>query len=538
MLKDKIYIEELEKKLLETQTKFDILYNNAPDMYVAVSPLDACVKFCNQTLLNKTGYTEEEVVGFPVFKLYAEKCLPDVESAFNEFKTTGSVKDKQLIIRRKDGTIIDVILNVVSVRNEKDEIIYSTSCWRDITQDLKNRQKQIENEHLLLESQRMANIGSWKYDLESKQLSCSSEIYQIFNIDKTIKIISYAELIKKVEPQSKKRVEDAFSLFLINKEKYVIEYTIILENEEKHLYASSEPIFNNSNELILLIGTIQDITFTKNIQKQLEGFNKNLESKIVEKTEDLKQAQEQLIFSEKMASLGSLVGGVAHEINTPIGIGVTGVSHLVETINELDKKYTNNTMTEEAFKNFLSTSLEISHLIHTNLVRAANLVKSFKQVAVDQISEEKRTFLLKEYLKEVLLSINSITKKKEIKINVICDDNLEVTTYPGALSQILTNLVMNSFIHGFRDKKEGEIDINISKNDKKLSIIYKDNGNGISENNLSKIFNPFFTTNREFGGSGLGLSVIYNIITKSLKGKISCESKINKGTEFRISFIP
>lgn len=251
---------------------------------------------------------------------------------------------------------------------------------------------------------------------------------------------------------------------------------------------------------------------------------------------NLKEAQEQLLASEKMAALGGLVAGVAHEINTPVGIGLTGITHLEDSTKDIVAKYKNNNLSQEEFDEYLSVCNELTSLVHKNLKKAAQLVKSFKQVAVDQSSEEQRTFNFNEYLNEILASIHSLTKKTLIKINIDCPKNIVVTSYPGALSQVITNLIMNSIIHGFDKNETGNILITIEKENNAIKLIYKDNGKGISKDNFSKIFNPFFTTKRNSGGSGLGLNIIYNIIKTTLKGTISCESKENSGTKFIIKF--
>lgn len=266
--------------------------------------------------------------------------------------------------------------------------------------------------------------------------------------------------------------------------------------------------------------------------EELEDSNEELQMMIY----NLKQTQDKLIESEKMASLGSLVAGVAHEINTPVGIGLTGITHFIEESSSLSKDYKNGMMTEEKFKSFLADTNEISLLIKKNLKRTAHLVQSFKQVAVDQTNDVKREINLKEYIDEVLFSLDNIIKKTNLNIDIIGDDNLLITTYPGSISQIITNLVINSIKHGFEEKEKGNINIIISEKNKKFTLIYKDTGKGIKEENLNKIFDPFFTTNREKGGTGLGLNIIYNIITNTLNGSIKCKSQEGKGVEFIIMF--
>ena len=251
---------------------------------------------------------------------------------------------------------------------------------------------------------------------------------------------------------------------------------------------------------------------------------------------NLKQTQEQLIASEKMAALGGLVAGVAHEINTPVGISLTGITHLEDSTKNIIAKYENKKMSQNDFDEYLSISNEISSLVHNNLKKAAQLVRSFKQVAVDQSSEEKRIFNLKDYINEILASINSITKKTQLTIKVHCPEDIIINSYPGSYSQVISNLIMNSIVHGFKKNESGNIKINIEKQDKTIELIYIDDGKGISKDNLPKIFDPFFTTERNSGGSGLGLNIIYNIIISTLNGTISCESEENKGTKFIITF--
>ncbi len=278
-------------------------------------------------------------------------------------------------------------------------------------------------------------------------------------------------------------------------------------------------------------------------------LNKSLEEKVLDRTQELeesndeleislqnlKQTQKQLIESEKMASLGGLVAGVAHEINTPIGAGLSGISHFLERTKEIKKDYEADKMSAEEFEKYLSTSSRLAQMININLERTAQLVKSFKQIAVDQTNEEKRDFNLKEYLNKIIFSLSNITKTKNIEFNIICKDNFRINSYPGLFSQIITNLIMNSINHGFKENNEGKININISNTSNSCEIIYKDNGIGIEKEYLKKIFEPFFTTNRENGGTGLGMSIVFNIVTNNLQGTIECKSEVNKGVVFTIT---
>jgi Na+/proline symporter/signal transduction histidine kinase len=293
----------------------------------------------------------------------------------------------------------------------------------------------------------------------------------------------------------------------------------------------------------------EEINAKKTAEKEILTLNDTLEHKVEDRTKKLKESnqelkksmdtlkktQDTLIETEKMASLGELVAGVAHEINTPIGLSLTGITHFITKSNKISKLYDNDELNEEDFQNFIKISQELATSININLEKTANLVRSFKQVAVDQSSDGKREFELVNYLNEILLSINNITKKTKVKINIDAPKSINIKGYPGAISQIFTNLIMNTLKHGYDKIPATAIDIQIKEKDENIEMIYKDYGHGISEKNLTKIFNPFFTTKRDDGGSGLGLSIIYNLITTKLNGTIQCESVKEKGTTFSIS---
>lgn len=247
----------------------------------------------------------------------------------------------------------------------------------------------------------------------------------------------------------------------------------------------------------------------------------------------LSQTQEQLIESDKMANLGHLVAGVTHEINTPIGIGLTSVSHLYDITKEIEEQYNNDTMTEEYFQSYLNNCLELSKMTYLNLDRSSHLIRSFKKVAVDQTHEEKRVFKLKEYLEELMFSLSYTVKKTKLEINLIAKEEIEISSYPGAFSQIITNFVMNSLKHAFNKDEEGQINIEIYKDQGFLFLKYEDDGRGISTELKEKIFKPFFTTKKDSGGTGLGLSIVKNIVEVKLKASIECLDN-KKGLAFLI----
>lgn len=293
------------------------------------------------------------------------------------------------------------------------------------------------------------------------------------------------------------------------------------------------------NGVFSIYAAIRDISEKKQLELELYERNAELDrtnQDLEQMLDHLKQTQDQLVESEKMASLGSLVAGVAHEINTPVGVGLMGITHLMEENETIRKRYQNGELSEEVFEDYLSSTTDLSKIVLKNLDRTAHLVRGFKQIAVDQASEEERAINLKEYIEEIIFSLGSVIRKANANIEVDCPPDYHVITNPGHLSQVVTNLIVNSITHGFQDKKGGKININIrEKSAKQFTMIYKDDGKGISKSNLTKIFDPFFTTNRANGGSGLGLNVTYNIVKNTFHGSITCRSQENEGVEFTLN---
>jgi len=248
-----------------------------------------------------------------------------------------------------------------------------------------------------------------------------------------------------------------------------------------------------------------------------------------------KQITEQLIQTKKLAALGNLVAGVAHEISTPLGVGVMSASYLNDILKEfMEGLPADQPVDFSKVQKFLKKTEEASGLILSNLTRAAELLNSFKQIAVDQSQNEKRLFNFKTCIDETLISLHSKYKRTKHKIHVQCPENINMISSPGAFSQIITNLFMNSLIHGFEGIEEGIVEIKVSIENNILLLFYQDNGVGIDQKNLEKIFDPFFTTKRNQGGSGLGMHIVYNLVHQTLKGQIKCNSSPGNGIRFTI----
>ena len=251
----------------------------------------------------------------------------------------------------------------------------------------------------------------------------------------------------------------------------------------------------------------------------------------------LTRAQEALVQAEKLASLGSLVVGIAHEINTPLGIALTCVTHLADTTAHLRRLFEADDIGIEDFDRYLTGATDATNLIVANCDRAGKLIQSFKQVAVDRSSEVRRSFDLAATIEDTLRSLRPGLQREGHRVAMACPAGLTIDGYPGALSQVLSNLVTNSMVHGYDPGIAGRLTIAVDLPESGMvRLIYRDDGKGIAADNLGRIFDPFFTTRRGSGGAGLGLHIVYNLMTGPMQGQIAVASEEGAGAAFTLFF--
>jgi signal transduction histidine kinase len=276
------------------------------------------------------------------------------------------------------------------------------------------------------------------------------------------------------------------------------------------------------------------------LQAQLSDANHELERRRSEAEaalESLREAQEAMVQSEKLASLGALVAGVAHEINTPVGIAVSCASHLADATQALRRRAEEGELGKAEFGRYLTTAIDTTDLILGNCERASQLIAGFKQVAVDRASAERRSVNLAAYVQDTLVSLQPKLRPSGHAVAVTCPGDLELDSYPGVLSQILSNLVMNALTHAFADGRPGDMAITVDlPTPDTVRLCFTDNGRGMSEEHRARVFEPFFTTRRGRGGSGLGLHIVHNLVVGVLKGSITVDSVPDRGTSFTLLF--
>ena len=335
------------------------------------------------------------------------------------------------------------------------------------------------------------------------------------------------------------------------------ELSLLLQDVSKnHNYNVRAPKTNISeiNTLasslnIMLTRTQNQIEHHKNDKLEIKQLNQSLEEKVNQRTIALREAnqellntlermhqyQNQIVESEKMASLGQMVAGVAHEVNTPIGLGITGSTLLRDKLAEINAGFEKKTLTSTQLKRFIDDGIENLDLIYRNLNRAAELISSFKKVAVTQDGEINSAVNVHSLISDVLLSMRAEMQPKAPEIKLHCPSELIFETKVGPLQQVLQQLISNSVIHGFKDNIGNEIEFTIERNESSLIINYRDNGVGVDKTIKKRIFDPFVTTKRGEGGSGLGMHLVYNLVTQALGGSVFYDEKDERGASFIIT---
>lgn len=446
--------------------------------------------------------------------------LPDIQC----LEVISEDLDETLVYGIKtSGGVITHSFPLIFIDNENKELNLGTVKLTATTDNIHNRFTEVKNVVLITEIIKALLISLFMfimiYRLFTRHLN---DIIDYFSITPLVwlkkklvlKHYNYKDLSNADEIQ---KVVEAIN----NLRKKQLEYISDIEDAEKESRILSENILKANEEL--------------------NSYKNDLEAKVIKRTnelqitlENLKKSQDQLVESEKMASLGQLVIGLAHEINTPIGVAVTAASYMSDETTELLNKSSSGKLTKKDLDYFINKATDTSNLILNNLARASRLIGSFKQISVNETIEKKITINMNQFINEILSTLQSKLEEMNIEVELMCSSEIIVRSYPFAISQIINNLIDNSVDHAFEGVEKRLISIEVTMENKAIKLTYKDSGVGIPEKDIKQIFDPFFTTNRGGGSIGLGLSIIYNIITQVLMGYIKCKS--NGGTVFEIGF--
>ncbi|MDC8759904.1 ATP-binding protein [Janthinobacterium fluminis] len=284
-----------------------------------------------------------------------------------------------------------------------------------------------------------------------------------------------------------------------------------------------------------MICTHVDLSERKRAEDALRELNEQLESRVDERTRELRQAMAQIIESEKLASLGALVAGVSHELNTPIGNMVLAASALGDQLRAIADGVDAGRLTRSGMVQLLAECRDASDIIVRNGNRASDLIDSFKRVSVDQTSQRRRRFDLRATVQDSLNALGAVTRRAKATVDLRIPEGIEMDSFPGHLEQIINNIIMNSITHGFDSKSGGRIVLDAALQDGIVELHYSDDGHGIARALHHKVFEPFYTTKLGQGGSGLGLSIVHNLVQAIFKGRLRLESDSGEGVQLHFS---
>ncbi|MCW8885616.1 MAG: HAMP domain-containing histidine kinase, partial [Motiliproteus sp.] len=368
-------------------------------------------------------------------------------------------------------------------------------------------------------------------------------------------LVSATETLLKIDvrdPEALKQsadIKDAVAVVLENEgpflsgmSRIVFQYASESEERQQATNELENLLFVSGIILLILEGvfifrpviqrTVNAMALLRKSEQSLKQTRRRLEASISE----LREAQENLLDVEKKAVLASVVAGVTHDVNTPLGVCITAASTLRERNYELISLYHQGNVSRAKMEDYQAVAKESTEIVLNNLRKATELIRNFKQLAVDQSSEQRRRFNLRDYLDDIVLGLSSKLRTTEHQLRIECSEDIQLDSYPGALYQVISNLIMNSLIHGFSDQKSGSIYIEAKQVGDHLEMIYRDDGKGMDANTEKHCFDSFFTTRREQGGSGIGTHVIKTLVEETLAGSISLNTAPDKGVEFKISF--
>lgn len=512
---------------------------------------------------------EEDIIGFDYSR---EASFMKVKEGFSEAWSRTYIYTKENIVSINyavpvgDHTVLGIIhLDVIETLI--DETIYTKDIVVGVTDqsgmyllhtDMVNVEQRVTDPHVVGNSLNYSkvNINSKDYygtSVKSIYQDWYIVIYEpverlnsrLFEFIATISGMIVLMLIIAIFIGRKvnKTIFSSFNDVVDKTQKVAEGYYLIDETESP--FVEFDSIGNNFKHMATEIKNREDQILNQSFE--IELMNKELENRVIERTNELystnqeleialtnlKTTQDQLIESEKLASLGNLVAGLAHEINTPLGIILTIITYLQETTSKVKDKYESGHLKKADFETLINSSLESEDLIYDNVTRAIELISSFKLISSEQRNVEKRDVVIKDFIENIIKSMEPQMNKVNIEMRLRCDSSYVIETIPLTFYQILMNLIMNTKVHAY-DETGGIVNISVNEKKHTYEIIIEDYGEGIEEKNIKKIFEPFFTTRRGSGGTGLGLNIVYNSVKQNLQGNIVCKSVIGEGTQFII----
>ncbi|WP_298267024.1 PAS domain S-box protein [uncultured Bradyrhizobium sp.] len=443
----------------------------------------------------------------------------------------GTVHDYEYQVRSRDGTVLWLSDSATVARNDEGEVIRYEGTVRDITDQKRAEDAIAEGRRML---QMVIDTVPAVINVKNNELRyvmMNRYMAGIFGVDPQDAIgRTTAELMQRYG--AAKTDENDKRVLSVRRELgfYEEEYKDAAGNMRQWL-VNKLPILDQQGEIENIVTVALDIGERKRSEQEMRKAKDSAEAAL----RNLRETQNSLIEAEKLAALGRLVAGVAHEVNNPVGISLTVASALERKTAIFAAQVERGDLRRSSLNDFLNTARDASSQLVANLNRAAELIQSFKQVAADRNYSDQRTFDLGDLTEQVVMSLRPGLRKHNLTLNVDCEPNLMMNSYPGPYGQVLTNLFLNAVAHAFPDGKPGEVEIKVhAAGGDNVEVIFADNGCGMSLDVRRRAFDPFFTTRRDQGGTGLGLHIVYSIVTTRLGGRLSLDSAPGNGTRIQI----
>jgi PAS domain S-box-containing protein len=487
----------------------------------------------NPALARMMGYdTPEDLIGGISDIAHAIYVHPAARAEYQSLmQRDGMVREFEYQVRARDGAVLWLSDSATAVRDEAGEIIRYEGTVRDITDQKRAEDAIAEGRRRL---QQVIDTVPAVINVKDKQrryVLMNRYMAGIFGIEPADAIgRTTTDLMSRYGAQ--KTDENDKRVLAAGRELgfYEEEYLDSSGNLRQWL-VNKLPLLDADGEIENIVTVALDIGERKRGELEMRKAKDAAEAAL----RNLRETQNSLIEAEKLAALGRLVAGVAHEVNNPVGISLTVASSLERKTALFTAEVARGDLRRSSLNEFLETSRDASSQLVANLNRAAELITSFKQVAADRNYSDQRVFDLGDLTEQVVMSLRPGLRKHNLTLTVDCQPNLMMNSYPGPYGQVLTNLFLNSVAHAFPDGKPGAVDIQVRESGKdNVEIIFSDNGCGMSLDVRRRAFDPFFTTRRDQGGTGLGLHIVYSIVTNRLGGRLDLDSEPGGGTRIQI----
>ena len=532
-----------------------------PDFMLLIRSADAGIVYANAGVEEMTGHQIGDVVGKTMDETELGISVEQRKHWRRQLTSHGTMKNFETTLLHQNGTAINVLVSAALL--EIDHAEHVLVICRDIT-DRKLAEATVAHVNRQL---------SYLLDAASEISIISTDVagtVQMFNYGAE-KMLGYrareqigrpmpfeihdaAELLERSKELSRQygRVVAPTQVLVFNPAKQGVEtrnWTYIRKNGQRLTVSLTVTrVQDSAGKIVGFLGIARDITLQLQAEQALQELNYQLEQRVEARTAELEEtnkhlastmhnlqlAQTELIRSEKLTALGDIVAVVAHEINTPIGNCLTVATTLRDRSEELSAEVAQGTIRRSSLSRYIEDSKIGMDILIRGLHRSSELVTNFKQVAVDQTSEQRRSFELDQAVKEVVALLMPMLRKTPYKLQISIPEGIRMDSYPGPIEQIITNLINNAILHAFEKNQPGLMILRAELRDQSVSIQFSDDGQGIAEQHLNRIFDPFFTTKLGRGGTGLGLNIVHNIVRNMLGGQIEVSSDLGQGAFFEI----